>query len=247
MKKKVKKWIERNYKLLIGIVIGGIISAVGVYAATMISSSNISYDNKSSGLTSTDLKGAIDELYEKSDEIKCGTEEFYVLYSLGDSIHVLTKYPIEGGHASFELVHKSESACLDMENVVEIENPSYAQNKTCGKENFKCSGTGFSSQYKEVLNRIGLSSDIEVIKPSFSELNKAGCNFQLSPVYGNEGSCEALSWLSNVAVTDVIIGPNTTAVVSSNRVDLNRQLCSHYQEDWYEKLIVKIPIKNILM
>ncbi len=51
MKKKVKKWIERNYKLLIGIVIGGIISAVGVYAATMISSSNISYDNKSSGLT----------------------------------------------------------------------------------------------------------------------------------------------------------------------------------------------------
>lgn len=37
----------------------------GVYAATTVMSSNISYSNTNSGLSSTDVQGAIDELYEK--------------------------------------------------------------------------------------------------------------------------------------------------------------------------------------
>ena len=79
MKKEVKKRIKGNYKLVLGVIIGIMISGVGAYAATTISSSNISYDNKSSGLTSTNLNGAIDELYEKSDIRKQG--KFISAYS----------------------------------------------------------------------------------------------------------------------------------------------------------------------
>lgn len=64
----VKKRFKKNYKLILGIIIGVIISGIGVYAETTISSSDISYDNSKSGLKSTDMKGAIDELYTKIQE-----------------------------------------------------------------------------------------------------------------------------------------------------------------------------------
>lgn len=177
------KWLYENYKGVVGVIIGVIISAVGVYAAATIPSSNVSYDNSASGLTSTNMKDAIDELYEKvnnkpcqvlkgtgkdtNDEIICGTEEFYVLYSSGDSITVLTKYPIEAGGAIVEGREEFHGI-----GVVEpIENPSYAQNKNCGNANFACAGTGYASKYKDVLN-------------------KAGCSSVLSPVYDQPyGSC----------------------------------------------------------
>ena len=58
--------LKKNYKLLIGIIIGSIITGTSVYAATAISSKDISYDNKSSGLTATNVKDAIDEIYDKT-------------------------------------------------------------------------------------------------------------------------------------------------------------------------------------
>lgn len=60
---KVKK-IFKN-RILIFILGGLIFGTVGVYAATYFPSNNVMYDNKESGLTSTDVQGAIDELYVK--------------------------------------------------------------------------------------------------------------------------------------------------------------------------------------
>lgn len=251
--------LQRNYKIIFGVVIWLLISVVGAYAATTLSSSDIYYDNSKSGLTSTNLNGAIDELYEKfnnkackvlkgtgrntNDEIICGTEEFYVLYPSGDSIAVLTKYPIEAGGAIVE----SREEFHGIGVVEPIENPSYAQNKDCGKENFKCGGTGFASKYKEVLNRIGLSDSIKVIKPSLSELNKAGCSFSLSPVYDqSNGSCAVLPWLEAVVLTDKMSGPTTAVVANANELDWLPAMSGSYLAG-YEKLIVKIPINNILM
>ena len=79
----MKRIIKKNYKIVAGIIIGGIISGVGVYAATTISSSNISYDNKASGLTSTNLKGAIDELNAKAKELKEG--KFVAAYTYNEN------------------------------------------------------------------------------------------------------------------------------------------------------------------
>ncbi len=63
MKKKTKNKI----KLLIGILIGLILSVSGVYAtSSMIESEEVTYDNKTSHETTNNVQEAIDELYERS-------------------------------------------------------------------------------------------------------------------------------------------------------------------------------------
>ena len=51
--------------LLCGIVLGLVLAGTGVYAAIMYQSSDVGYDNSNSGLTSQNVKDAIDELYEQ--------------------------------------------------------------------------------------------------------------------------------------------------------------------------------------
>ena len=58
------KIIKNNYKFIFGIFTGLILASTFVYAATYIAASNqVSYNNADSGLTSTDVQGALDELY----------------------------------------------------------------------------------------------------------------------------------------------------------------------------------------
>ena len=61
MKEKTKEFLKKN---LIGFVLG-VVSActVSVIAATYFPSNDVTYDNKESGLSSTNVQGAIDELY----------------------------------------------------------------------------------------------------------------------------------------------------------------------------------------
>ena len=63
MKSKIKKFI--NSKLFVFIIIALVFSTIGVSAATYFASSQVTYDNKTSGLKSTDVQGAIDELYNE--------------------------------------------------------------------------------------------------------------------------------------------------------------------------------------
>lgn len=54
------------FKLVLFGFVLGLIAGGGVYAATAILASNVSYSNSSSGLSSTNVQGAIDELYAKA-------------------------------------------------------------------------------------------------------------------------------------------------------------------------------------
>ena len=56
-----KNYLKTN---LISFIVGVLIfSCIGVYAIVNFSSNDVTYDNKESGLSSTNVKGAIDELY----------------------------------------------------------------------------------------------------------------------------------------------------------------------------------------
>lgn len=92
-----------------------------------------------------------------------------------------------------------------------------------------------------------MSDSIKAIKTSLSELNKAGCSFSLSPVYDqSNGSCAILPWLEGVVLTDTMGGPTSAVVANANKLHwLPAMNGSHFAG--YEKLIVKIPINNILM
>ena len=61
MKEKTKEFLKKN---LIGFILG-VVSAgtIIVYAETYFLSNDVTYDNSSSGLSSTNVQGAIDELY----------------------------------------------------------------------------------------------------------------------------------------------------------------------------------------
>ena len=63
--KKISKFIKDNYKFLIGVIVGLLLSATGVYAANTIYSSNVTYDNSNSGLEATNVQDALDETYNK--------------------------------------------------------------------------------------------------------------------------------------------------------------------------------------
>ena len=78
---------RKNYKIIIGIVIGIVISITTVYAATYIGSgSDLTYDNGTSGLTSTNAQDALDELYKYKTSKKCPDGYICKKLSLGDYV-----------------------------------------------------------------------------------------------------------------------------------------------------------------
>lgn len=104
----------------------------------------------------------------------------------------------------------------------------------------------FSSQYKKALNRIGLSDSIEVLTPSLFDLNKEGC-FSLNLNYeSSNGDCRYLPRLDSVVLTDEMLGPRTPVIANDTGLSY-APTTNHYELSLLEKLMVKIPIKNIEM
>ena len=83
---KVKEKIKNNKRFLLGMLVGLLISGGSVYAVSIISK-DVSYDNSSSKLTSTNVQGAIDELYktatDKIAEAEAKCPEGYTCYKSG--------------------------------------------------------------------------------------------------------------------------------------------------------------------
>lgn len=67
--KKIREIFKKNVKLVIGIIIGGVVfGTLAVYAETIIAANQVSYDNSSSGVSATNVQGAVDELYTRADK-----------------------------------------------------------------------------------------------------------------------------------------------------------------------------------
>ena len=70
--KNKKYYIKKNLiSFIIGLIIFG---GVGVYAAVTFPSNEVTYDNTDSGLSSTNVKGAIDELYTECTTVPAGDQ-----------------------------------------------------------------------------------------------------------------------------------------------------------------------------
>ena len=70
---KLKKILKS--KIFIFIITALLFSVVGVSAATYFESGAVTYDNTESGLTSTNVQGAIDELYVKAKQTSGGSDD----------------------------------------------------------------------------------------------------------------------------------------------------------------------------
>ena len=58
----MKDKLIKNYKLILGMILGVIISASSVFATSVLTSDKVSYDNTNSKLSSTNIKDALDEV-----------------------------------------------------------------------------------------------------------------------------------------------------------------------------------------
>ena len=65
--KKVNVQQNKNHKLVVGLLIGSILTCTGVYAASVLKGDAVGYSNSSSGLSATNVQDAIDEVYKKAD------------------------------------------------------------------------------------------------------------------------------------------------------------------------------------
>ena len=63
--KRIIKHLKNNYKLLIGIIIGVIFGSIGVYAAVVITSKEVTYEDNTS-IGATNVQDAIDKLNTKA-------------------------------------------------------------------------------------------------------------------------------------------------------------------------------------
>ena len=106
--KKIKDLVNKNYKVVIGIIIGITISiGIGVSA---VATKDVVYDNSKSGLTSTNLQGAIDELNTKAttkiNEAKNECPDGY--RCIKKNTNILAAYT----YKSSSCVTGEESACV---------------------------------------------------------------------------------------------------------------------------------------
>lgn len=84
MKDKIKKVFKS--RIFLCILTALLTGTVSVYAVTYFPSNQVTYDNKTSGLKSSDVQGAIDELYNTcSSAVSSGDYLYYAenLYSSG--------------------------------------------------------------------------------------------------------------------------------------------------------------------
>ena len=86
------KKINENIKLIIGIIVAIVISSmISIKAATTLSSTSVYYDTSNSGGSSSNVNGAIDELYSlTTDRDKLKAEIVNIIYPVG-SIYMSTE------------------------------------------------------------------------------------------------------------------------------------------------------------
>lgn len=87
MKENLKKFI--NSKLFVFIITALVFSTIGVSAATYFPSNDVTYDNSTSGLSSTNVQGAIDELYNNCSNSSATTAENIIknIVTSGDGLY----------------------------------------------------------------------------------------------------------------------------------------------------------------
>ena len=111
--------MKNNKEIIIGFIIGILIfGTLGVTAATLINSKEVTYDNTNTGFTSTNLQDATDELYQKIAD-----KNNVIKFKLGDYVNMTptkTSFTVPmtlTGYTSDQTINPSE---LNLWRVIKI-------------------------------------------------------------------------------------------------------------------------------
>ena len=117
----MKAFFKNNLKFILGIFLGLMITGITAYALT-VPAGQISYDNTTSGMTSTNVAAALDELYTKAENVPSGPA---CAVKLGDYISLtpaIQNFTIKTsltGYTSDQTINPSE---LNLWRVIDIHN-----------------------------------------------------------------------------------------------------------------------------
>ncbi len=216
----MKKIVKKNYKILIGIVMGIFVSTAVTYGAeNILTGSDVSYNNALSHGSKNNIQGAIDELYEKAkpckvskgtgtargDEINCGTENFYVVNSSNDYVTMFSKYNLDIGDnlsSSYEFYNTDNTGiqngtCTGSEGYYNGQKYIF----TCIMHENCCSifsTTDIINKYKNYLiDTVKLDKQkTSVSVPDYNFLKNIGCTINYDD-YTYTGNCISsnLSWI----------------------------------------------------
>lgn len=156
--KKVKEIFKKNYKLYFGIILGIVVSSISVYAATTINSKDVEYSNTTSGLTSTNVQSAIDEVAEKAksncpDGYRCTRD-----VKVGDYIKMTptsTNYQLTEEMTGYSNVQTINPSKVNLWQVTKVnDNGTYEMASYYVSENINFSGLEGYNAYLDTLNKV---------------------------------------------------------------------------------------------
>jgi len=205
--KKVKKILKNNVKVLVGIIIGTMVTGTGVYAATVINASDVSYKNASSGMTSENVQGAIEELNTKATtkikeaEAKCPDGYICTKPSFKDDSWSTIAANVKAGKTSAYQV--GDTKTVDMGSIgthtVRVANTSSCTNGETSE-----TACGFVVEFADIVSEQSMNS---------TRTNVGGWPASAMRTYVNGTIYNALpSDLQNViATTTVVSGHGSTS------------------------------------
>lgn len=148
--------IKENSKIALAFILGFLISGIAVYASTVLSSGEVSYDNSKSHSSYDNVQGAIEELYRKSGNCTVGA------CSLVDSKFVIAY--------TYNQNQGSKNYCVTGDEETCVRTDCYTSSKTCPAGtiiDYIVSGTNIRERFHVVSdkgNKIVMQSQKNIIK-----------------------------------------------------------------------------------
>ncbi|MBR2828514.1 MAG: hypothetical protein IKE70_04720 [Bacilli bacterium] len=227
--KKRTQFIKKNSKiLLLGILIGSIISGIGTYAAVTLASSSVSYDNTTSGATATDVKGAIDELYSLANNKECkagytksGGEYTYTCSKPAPTPVTFTDDSwdtiianIQTGNTSAYTVGSTKTVDLGTLGTHTLRVANNSTPAECSTAGFSQTACGFVLEFADIITTHIMNPYNHESNPEIGHGNKGGWEYSEMRTYVNTDIYNALpTSLKNAIINTTVVsghGPNDT-------------------------------------
>ena len=224
MKEKIKKII---FGYLPGFVLGVITAiSISVIAATYFPSNDVTYDNTKSGLSSTDVQGAIDELYGVCFPPKAG-EQIIESAGLEKDLYEC-RYFFTGATPNNYITFNNETAgwriiSVECDGTIKI-----MRDKNIGKKEWNPSGSTSSNNWARpatlntnlnstYYNGLNATAQSQIVVKSFSIGKVKYDDTNLANTVNNENS---IKWDGKVAL------PTVSEFIRTNS---NRSSCGTFQ------------------
>ena len=212
--KKIKKVLKN--RIFIFVVTALVFGTIGVSAATYFPSNDVTYDNTESGLESTNVQGAIDELYNTCKNPSTGGD------GILDSVDIVTsgnglykdeyengKYTYKGANPNNYVTFNNEFAGWRIVSIESDKTIKIVRNTSVGNQCFN-SSCGYASDYRwsssplntylnnTYYNSFNSVAQNQIVAHNFSVggISYTG-NYTLAGIVGSENSSK---WYGKVAL-----------------------------------------------